>query len=87
MGDCEGKGFRSIRVVIDSVDVIICKVLACTKGNPNVHILAQGGQLMKLTYEDRNYISVKSVHQTVGTAIQKSVLYMDQQPPHDHMMP
>ena len=54
--------------------MIICEVLAYPKGNPNVHILTEGGQVMELADENHNYIRINSVHQAVCTVIPKGIL-------------
>lgn len=43
------------------IDVIICEVLASPKGNPNVHILLEGGHVMELANE-KSVSSVRTRH-------------------------
>ena len=45
MENREGQGFLLTKVFIYSIDVMINKVLACTKGNPNVCILTEVDEL------------------------------------------
>ena len=66
--------FHISQICIDSIDVMICEILHCTKGNPDIHVLTEGDQEMELVDENHHGICVHSAYQTVGTVILKGIL-------------
>lgn len=65
MEDREGDGFLSTQVFVDSIDVMISKVIACTKGDPNIHILAEADKVVELPNDTTTSVSTVRTRQLV----------------------